>query len=412
MELLAYILFVLSLYKEKQMEKLKENILSWCSNMEPAARMQAENLSVHPCLYGNVCLMPDAHSGYGMPIGGVAALDNAISPNMVGVDIGCGMLAVQTSLEQMSREKIRAAVDKIYARVPLGFDHHQEPRENPIFTDVQRWEDTEICKREMVSARKQIGTLGGGNHFIEIQHGSDGHIWFMIHSGSRNLGKKVAEYYNKQAVKLCLMFKQDKIVKDDLAFLPIGTKEAAAYIKEMKLCLDFAYENRKAIAKEIKEILLEEVPQTKFLKEINIHHNYAAIEEHYGRKLWVHRKGATLAGIETIGIIPGSQGSSSYIVQGLGNEESLQSCSHGAGRCMSRAKAIKELDLAAQRQILDKQGIIHRMNEQALLDEAPGAYKNIDEVMAAQKDLVSILVKLQPLGVVKALNDKKYAKVR
>ena len=180
----------------------------------------------------------------------------------------------------------------------------------------------------------------------------------------------------------------------------------------MKLCLDFAYENRKAIAKEIKEILLEEVPQTKFLKEINIHHNYAAIEEHYGRKLWVHRKGATLAGIETIGIIPGSQGSSSYIVQGLGNEESLQSCSHGAGRCMSRAKAIKELDLAAQRQILDKQGIIHRMNEQALLDEAPGAYKNIDEVMAAQKDLVSILVKLQPLGVVKALNDKKYAKVR
>ena len=114
------------------MEKLKENILSWCSNMEPAARMQAENLSVHPCLYGNVCLMPDAHSGYGMPIGGVAALDNAISPNMVGVDIGCGMLAVQTSLEQMSREKIRAAVDKIYARVPLGFDHHQYQRSEQL----------------------------------------------------------------------------------------------------------------------------------------------------------------------------------------------------------------------------------------------------------------------------------------
>lgn len=389
------------------MEQLAENILSWCKNLEPAAMQQVQNLSKHPCLVGNVCLMPDAHCGYGMPIGGVVALDNAISPNMVGVDIGCGMLAVQTSLTDITRDKVQAIVDKIYDRVPVGFTHHKEAQENPLFQDLTRWNKTEVCKREFFSAQKQIGTLGGGNHFIEIQRGSDGHVWFMIHSGSRNLGKQVAEYYNDKAVKLCTLFKQEKIAKQDLAFLPIGTREAGDYINEMKLCLDFAFENRKMIAASIKKVFLEEFPQAEFVQEINIHHNYAAAEEHYNRKVWVHRKGATLARENTTGIIPGSQGTSSYIVQGLGNESSLQSCSHGAGRCMSRSRAMKDLDLAHEQEILNSQGIVHRMNEQALLDEAPSAYKNIDEVMESQKDLVKILVKLTPLGVVKASNEPK-----
>ena len=389
------------------MEQLAENILSWCKNLEPAAMQQVQNLSKHPCLVGNVCLMPDAHCGYGMPIGGVVALDNAISPNMVGVDIGCGMLAVQTSLTDITRDKVQTIVDKIYDRVPVGFTHHKEAQENPLFQDLARWNKTEVCKREFFSAQKQIGTLGGGNHFIEIQRGSDGHVWFMIHSGSRNLGKQVAEYYNDKAVKLCTMFKQEEIAKQDLAFLPIGTREAGDYINEMKLCLDFAFENRKMIAASIKKVFLEEFPQAEFVQEINIHHNYAAVEEHYNRKVWVHRKGATLARENTTGIIPGSQGTSSYIVQGLGNESSLQSCSHGAGRCMSRSRAMKDLDLAHEQEILNSQGIVHRMNEQALLDEAPSAYKNIDEVMENQKDLVKILVKLTPLGVVKASNEPK-----
>lgn len=389
------------------MEHLAENILSWCKNLEPAAMQQVQNLSKHPCLVGNVCLMPDAHCGYGMPIGGVVALDNAISPNMVGVDIGCGMLAVQTSLTDITRDQVQVIVDKIYDRVPVGFMHHKEAQENPLFQDLARWNKTEVCKREFFSAQKQIGTLGGGNHFIEIQRGSDGHIWFMIHSGSRNLGKQVAEYHNDKAVKLCTMFKQEEIAKQDLAFLPIGTREAGDYINEMKLCLDFAFENRKMIAASIKKVFAEEFPQVEFVQEINIHHNYAAVEEHYNRKVWVHRKGATLATANTTGIIPGSQGTSSYIVQGLGNESSLQSCSHGAGRCMSRSRAMKDLDLAHEQEILNSQGIVHRMNEQALLDEAPSAYKNIDEVMENQKDLVKILVKLSPLGVVKASNEPK-----
>ena len=390
------------------MEQLAENILSWCKNLEPAAMQQVQNLSNHPCLVGNVCLMPDAHCGYGMPIGGVVALDNAISPNMVGVDIGCGMLAVQTSLTDITREKVQAIVDKIYERVPVGFEHHKEAQENPLFQDLARWNKTEVCKREFFSAQKQIGTLGGGNHFIEVQRGSDGHIWFMIHSGSRNLGKQVAEYYNDKAVKLCTKFKHDALAKQDLAFLPIGTREAGDYINEMKLCLDFAFENRKMIAASIKKMFTEEFPHVEFVQEINIHHNYAAVEEHYNRKVWVHRKGATLATANTTGIIPGSQGTSSYIVQGLGNERSLQSCSHGAGRCMSRSRAMKDLDLAHEQEILNSQGIVHRMNEQALLDEAPSAYKNIDEVMENQKDLVKILVKLSPLGVVKASNEPPF----
>jgi len=388
------------------MEKLSENILSWCKNLEEGALIQAKNLSKHPCLVGNVCLMPDSHCGYGMPIGGVVALDNAISPNMVGVDIGCGMLAVQTSLTSIEHDKVKAIVDKIYERIPLGFEHHKEDQENSLFWDMSRWDNTEVCKREFSSAKKQIGTLGGGNHFIEIQSGDDGHIWFMIHSGSRNLGKQVADYYNKQAVKLCKMYKQDVVAEQDLAFLPIGSYEAGMYIKEMRLCLDFAFENRKMIADSIKKIFVEEFSEITFEKDINIHHNYAAVEEHYNRKVWVHRKGATLALEDTIGIIPGSQGTNSYIVQGLGNEASLKSCSHGAGRCMSRKKAIQELDLAKEQKILNRQGIVHRMNEQNLLDEAPSAYKNIDEVMEAQSDLVKILVKLTPLGVVKAVEQK------
>lgn len=385
------------------MEKLAENILSWCKDVDPLALAQAQNIAKHPCLSSNVCLMPDTHSGYGMPIGGVVALDNAVSPNMVGVDIGCGMLAVQTSLTNIEYDKVKAVIDKIYERIPLGFEHHKEAQENPIFLDLPRWNKTEVCKREFFAAQKQLGTLGGGNHFIEVQSGDDGHIWFMIHSGSRNLGKQVAEFYNNKAVKLCKMYKQDEVVKQDLAFLPIGSYEAGAYITEMKLCLDFAFENRKAIATAIKGIFNEEFPNITFVQEINIHHNYVAAEEHYNRKVWVHRKGATLASKNTIGIIPGSQGTNSYIVQGLGSEASLQSCSHGSGRRMSRNKAIKELSLSAEQEILNSQGIVHRMNEQALLDEAPSAYKNIDAVMASQQDLVKPLVRLKPLGVVKAL---------
>lgn len=382
-------------------------ILCWCKKPEDGAIKQAENIEKHPCLFGDVCLMPDTHEGYGMPIGGVVALKNAICPNMVGVDIGCGMLAVKTSLTNITTEELKNILGGskeyqrgIRANIPVGFDHHKKDQEHPIFED-KNWEKSIICKQEYNSAKRQIGTLGGGNHFIEIQKGDDGHIWFMIHSGSRNLGYKVANHYNDIAKTLCTLWKQDEVVKNDLAFLPEGTDDFNNYLLEMKLCLNFAYANRQKMSDVIKTEFKRVFSNIEFLQEINIHHNYASLENHYKNNVWVHRKGATLARENTIGIIPGSQGTNSYIVQGLGNPKSLCSCSHGAGRKMSRKKAVENLDLKAEQEILDSKGILHSLRHKNSLDEAPSAYKNIDTVMEEQKDLVKILVKLEPLAVIK-----------
>lgn len=384
------------------MQKLADNILCWCMNPEQGAIQQAMNISKHPWLVGNVCLMPDTHEGYGMPIGGVVALNNAICPNMVGVDIGCGMLAVKTNLttEQINVDLLKQVMGKIRELVPVGFNHHNAKQSNSIF-DNEKWKFLTICGKEFDSAQYQIGTLGGGNHFIEIQRDEDNNIWFMIHSGSRNLGKKVADYYNRKAKELCEFWKQYEIVKNDLAVLPIGTDEARDYICEMKMCLDFAYENRILMADNICKAFNEVFSDFETFDVINIHHNYAALEHHYNRDVWVHRKGATLAREGTMGIIPGSQGTCSYIVEGLGNEASLCSCSHGAGRKMSRIQAKQILTVKEEAKRMDDLGIVHSIRNVNDLDEAPSAYKDIDVVMDEQSDLVKILVKLSPLGVIK-----------
>ena len=382
------------------MRKLSDNILCWCGNPEEGAVQQAVNISKHPWLVGNVCLMPDTHEGYGMPIGGVAALNEAICPNMVGVDIGCGMLAVKTNLKDISKDQVKKAIGKIRDRIPVGFNHHKEPQINDIFNN-DLWNKTTVCKEQFQSAQYQLGTLGGGNHFIEIQKDEEDCIWFMIHSGSRNLGKRVADYYNKKAVELCTNWKQFDIVKHELAVLPIDTPEAKCYISEMNLCLEFAYANRMLMADSIIKSFKEIFPLFETKELINIHHNYATIEHHYNKDVWVHRKGATLARKGTIGIIPGSQGTCSYIVEGLGNESSLCSCSHGAGRKMSRMKAKQTLTVEEEAKRLNDLGIVHSIRNIDDLDEAPSAYKDIDVVMEEQKDLVKILVKLSPLGVVK-----------
>ena len=382
------------------MRKLSDNILCWCGNPEEGAVQQAVNISKHPWLVGNVCLMPDTHEGYGMPIGGVAALNEAICPNMVGVDIGCGMLAVKTNLKDISKDQVKKAIGKIRDRIPVGFNHHKEPQINDIFNN-DLWNKTTVCKEQFQSAQYQLGTLGGGNHFIEIQKDEEDCIWFMIHSGSRNLGKRVADYYNKKAVELCTHWKQFDIVKQELAVLPIDTPEAKCYISEMNLCLEFAYANRMLMADSIIKSFIEIFPLFETKELINIHHNYATIEHHYNKDVWVHRKGATLARKGTIGIIPGSQGTCSYIVEGLGNESSLCSCSHGAGRKMSRMKAKQTLTVEEEAKRLNDLGIVHSIFNINDLDEAPSVYKDIDVVMEEQKDLVKILVKLSPLGVVK-----------
>lgn len=387
------------------MYKIDENILSWCEKPEEGALQQAKNISKHPWLVGNVCLMPDCHEGYGMPIGGVVALENAICPNMVGVDIGCGMLAMKTELTEFSANELEDIYYEITKSIPVGFCHNATKQKHPVF-EIYSWDsgETPVCEQEFNSAQYQLGTLGGGNHFIEIQKGDDGHIWFMIHSGSRNLGKKVADHYNKLAESECAKFKQNEIVQNELAVLPLGTQYFNNYKYEMNLCLEFAKANRELMCKKICDCF------DKVLKRggvfpynyIDIHHNYAQVENHYGKNVWVHRKGATLAREGKLGVIPGSQGSASYIVEGLGKEASLCSCSHGAGRRMSRKKAREELDLKKEKEKMENLGVLyHTLNKQESLDEASSAYKNIDEVMEQQKDLVRPIVKLVPIASIK-----------
>lgn len=261
--------------------------------------------------------------------------------------------------------------------------------------------DFSIIAEEYNNALTQLGTLGGGNHFIEIQKGNDGHIWLMIHSGSRNLGFKVANHYNRLAIELNRKWGSQIPEKWQLAFLPIDNATGQRYLREMAYCVEFAYANRKLMMQRVKDALVAVVPIVTFDPIINIAHNYAALEMHFHRNVMVHRKGATSAREGEIGIIPGSQGSPSYIVRGQGNTESFQSCAHGAGRKMGRKQAQRQLDLAREQKRLEDQGIIHSIRHVRDLDEAAGAYKNIDEVIENQIDLVEIIVELRPLAVIK-----------
>lgn len=382
----------------------KHPIKMWLNAIEVGAVQQARNVAELPFLYKWVAIMPDAHQGYGMPIGGVAALDGYISPNMVGVDIGCGMCAVKTSLEEIELDELKKILGLIRAAVPVGFEHHKEkqPEQYMPWSDSAKRQANggPIVEQQYESALGQVGTLGGGNHFIEIQKGSDGFIWLMVHSGSRNIGFKVANYYNKEAIKINDIYFSSVPKKWELAFFPIDSKEGRAYRVEMDYCTAFALANRSLMMDRIREAVGAVVPCI-FEPQINIAHNYAAMENHYGRNVMVHRKGATRAREGDIGIIPGSQGTNSYIVKGLGNQESFQSCSHGAGRTMGRKQATRELSLEKEIARLERQGILHSIRSEKDLDEAPGAYKDIHMVMENQKDLVEIMVELRPLAVIK-----------
>lgn len=373
----------------------------WAEILEDGAMRQAKNLANLPFTFRHVALMPDAHWGYGMPIGGVLATEMTVIPNAVGVDIGCGMCAARTNLTELSLDALKRILAGIRESVPVGFDWHETAQDETLLPPLPEESKVPVISRQNQRALKQVGTLGGGNHFIEIQRGSDGFIWLMVHSGSRNLGKQVAEHYNEIAKKLNRRWRSAVPPEWDLAFLPIETTEAKCYLAEMQYCVDFALANRKLMVERIQDAFRRVIPEVTFDSLINIAHNYAAIENHFGADVIVHRKGATQAREGQLGIIPGSQGTQSYIVRGKGNPESFQSCSHGAGRVMGRKQAIRELDLTAEQSALDRQGILHSIRCQNDLEEAPSAYKNINTVMANQSDLVDVDVELSPLAVIK-----------
>jgi tRNA-splicing ligase RtcB (3'-phosphate/5'-hydroxy nucleic acid ligase) len=376
-------------------------VKSWCCGIELGAMKQVANLTKLPFVYGHVAIMADCHEGFGMPIGGVIACKDIIIPNAVGVDIGCGMCAVQTDLAaaSMDSETVRTVLNRVRSAIPMGFGHHKKDQAWKGFDSAP---DFPVIQRELDSARRQLGTLGGGNHFIEIQAGNDGHVWFMIHSGSRNFGYKIAEEYHRLALKDCNKHNVE-LPDKDLAYLDINKDAGMEYKAAMDYLLSFAAANRQLMKETVCEIFRDET-RCGFVHEINIHHNFAAQETHYGRTLVVHRKGATRASKGVEGIIPGSMGTASYIVRGKGNPDSFESCSHGAGRVMGRNEANRKLTFEQVRQSM--KGIVldswpKGRKGKIDLSEAPQAYKNIDAVIEAQKDLVDVLVRLTPLGAVK-----------
>ncbi|MFN3556376.1 MAG: RtcB family protein [Bacteroidales bacterium] len=377
-------------------------IKMWLTEVEEGALEQARNIANLPFAFRHVALMPDCHQGFGMPIGGVLATRNVIIPNAVGVDIGCGMCAVQTSLTRVSHPVLKDLMHKIRSLVPLGFKHHAQKQSEQYMPAGWEVDTLEVVSREYDSACYQVGTLGGGNHFIEIQKGNDGHIWIMIHSGSRNIGKQVADHYNRLAIQLNEQWKSTVPRSAQLAWLPVDSPEGQAYLNEMQYCVDFALANRSLMMNRILDVFSDHFKgEFHTFPMINIAHNYAARELHFGEQVYVHRKGATLAEKGTAGIIPGSQGTHSYIVRGKGNPESFMSCSHGAGRLMGRKQAQRSLDLKEEIKKLDQKGIIHAVRSKGDLDEASGAYKNIGQVMRNQQDLVEVAVELSPLAVIK-----------
>lgn len=403
-------------------EKQRFPIKIWCENIESVDENcleQALHLANLPFIYKWPALMPDTHMGKGMPIGGVIACDNVVIPNAVGVDIGCGMAFVQTDIpvktlrETMtgSGNLIKVIVGNIQRSIPLGIAHFKKPQESKVLTqakaEIDKYKSEEVLLPEIDEGFYQVGTLGGGNHFIEIQEDENGLACIMLHSGSRHFGNVIGQHFNKIARTLNDKFYSQVPYEYNLPFLPVDTDEGQHYLHWMNLAMNFAYENRNAMLNKVKEIFSECVQKylntiPDYSNEINCHHNYASLENHFGKDLWVHRKGAIRAMKDELAIIPGAMGSFSYIVKGKGNPDSFMSSSHGAGRRYSRTKAVEAFSVESVMTDLKKKNVIlGKNNKSDVAEESCFAYKDIDVVMANQTDLVEPVKKLFTVGVVK-----------
>ena len=386
-------------------ENVRIPIKAWVtqSEIEPQALQQLRNIASLPFVFKHVAAMPDVHLGIGATVGSVIATQKAIIPAAVGVDIGCGMMAVKTPLNaQLVQEKIKEIRRSVERSIPVG--HYGNKNINERVLGFSGWDIVKeldyVDKELLQKAQAQLGSLGGGNHFVEICLDSESSVWVMLHSGSRHIGKNLAQRYMNEAKKL-LKTSSENIPDLDLAYLKEDTKEFDSYIRALSWCQEYAFENRKEMmARVLKDLsfAINNKEPVKKLIEVNCHHNYAAKEVHFGREVWVTRKGAVRAQKNDLGIIPGSMGTRSYIVRGLGNEEAFQSCSHGAGRKMSRTQAKKEFSLADLRS--QTQGVECRKDE-GVIDEIPGAYKDIDKVMENQKDLVEVVATLKQIMCIK-----------
>ena len=365
-------------------ETMKIPVKVWLETekeLEASCREQALHLANLPFLAGPVCLMPDTHAGMGMPIGGVIASEDVIIPNAVGVDIGCGMAYIETGiraddLRQImtgSGNLVQAIIGDIMRNVPVGFAHHKQPMPSYVLDraldEMDKYEKDGELLGQLDAGYFQIGTLGGGNHFIELQENDEGFLSVMIHSGSRHFGKSVCDYFHQKARALNQRWYSQVPDSYRLAFLPVDSPEGQQYLNWMQLSMDFAAENREKMMLAVKSILEKWIGKytefsLNFSNDINCHHNYASLENHKGKDLWVHRKGAVEAQNGQLAVIPGAMGSYSYVVMGLGNEESFCSSSHGAGRRYSRKGAMEAFTCEEVILDLERQGVVLGKKEQ------------------------------------------------
>lgn len=375
---------------------------------------QVENIARLPFAFHHVVLAPDGHQGFGMPIGGVLATKDAIIPNAVGVDIGCGVCFIQTDIPaDILRKRTESSVvaeklvGQVLQAVPTGFAHHKQRQPSRVLDNACVPSVPELDE-EIKEGYYQIGTLGGGNHFIEWQEDDEGLLAIMVHSGSRNFGYKVCRHFNAVARHLAEKWNAGESLKRDLAFLPLDSQEGQQYLAWMELAQRFARENRETIMERVVEITAEvvgrysSIDSSKFGSSLDVHHNYAAFETHFGKRVIVHRKGTIRAGKDESGIIPGAMGSNSYLVKGKGNENSFLSCSHGAGRRMGRKEALRTFSAGEVVEDLKTSGVVlGKVKKGDVAEEARFAYKDIDAVIAAELDLITPVKRLRTVAVVK-----------
>jgi tRNA-splicing ligase RtcB (3'-phosphate/5'-hydroxy nucleic acid ligase) len=381
----------------------------YTGEVEAAARSQLVNLSRLPIVHPHVAAMPDVHLGIGATVGSVIPTVKAIIPAAVGVDIGCGMIAARLSLSagDIDERRLRKVFDRISHDVPVGFQQHRDRDvRTQAVSNFQKGLKSILQKHPGVSKRvgkrsswaHQLGTLGGGNHFIELCLDEESRVWVMLHSGSRGIGNAIGSYFIELARSDAQ--KNDLHLPDrDLAYFPEGAQHFDDYVEALGWAQDYARANRGEMMDLVLEGMRRHLPsfaQTE--AAVNCHHNYVARERHYGADVWLTRKGAIRAGAGELGIIPGSMGARSYIVRGRGAAESFHSCAHGAGRRMSRNAAQKSFSLDDLKR--QTEGVICR-KDRGVLDEIPGAYKDIDEVMANQSDLVEVVHTLKQVLCVK-----------
>ncbi len=377
-------------------------INSWIPywEIEEGAQAQLRDAVTHPYVTEHMAVFPDIHQGYGIPVGTAFVTEGVVIPNAVGVDIGCGIAATRLDLlydaEKHDARFWGAWANKVRSAVPTGFGMHEKAHAEANSYDFYLWDSLEapIAKDLMPKAAKQLGTLGGGNHFLEAGLDEGGYIWVLVHSGSRGIGNQLAAYYHKQAIE-----QLEEGVPKNLAVLHLDSELGKQYMNDMRWCMAYAHSSRDIMINELRMALDVWAEGSKFTFGDTVHN--AAWE--YDDKV-LHRKGSTSLWEGSASVIPGSMGANSYIVSGIKRDpfdvfsDSLESCSHGAGRQMSRSKAKQSFDLTDLELQLDG---THTKASQGIMDEAPNAYKNIDKVIQQQLDLFDIKYKIRPLITVK-----------